>query len=192
MIAIVFDYRMQNQVDFLKLNKSLRRNLLIAMKVFGNKAERKLRKIIRSGKYEANSPPWAAAKGSNKPLYDTGHLSTTIRNKVLPGVGDVFVSVKVGWLDNKPHPERPGSKGGMQDIVGFLTTERKWEPSKSSSDAFWAKVPAEWKRANPPLFKPQWESPARDFIKDAVYDVDIQSSFILYINKATNRAIKGK
>lgn len=191
MIAMTFDYRQQNAVDFKRLDRSLRRNLLISMKVFGNHAVRRLRKIMRSGKYEENSPPWKAAKGGGKVLFHTNHISTTLESDVLPGVGNILVTVKVGWLKQTPHPARKTSKN-IQDIVEFLQEEHTWEPSWSSAKAFWAKVPSEWKKANPPMFKGVFESPARSFMTDARNDVELQTSFLHYVKQASERAMKGK
>jgi hypothetical protein len=191
MIAMTFDYREQNAIDFRRIDRSLRRNLLISMKVFGNKAVRRLRKIMRSGKFAENSPPWKAAKGGGKVLYHTGHTSTTLESDVLPGVGDIYVTVKVGWLKPEPHPERQ-TKGTIQDIIAFHQKEQSWEPSWSSAKAFWAQVPSEWKKTNPPMFKGVFESPKRDFMTTAKNDVELQGSFLHYVKYASERALKGK
>jgi len=190
MIAMIVDYREVNALDPRRFDRALRRNLMIAMKVFGNKAERRVRRIMRSGKYAKNSPPWAAAKGSGRPLYHTGHMSTRIKNRVIPGVGDLFVSVEVGFLDNAPHPERGNI--GMQSLVGWLSKDQSWEPTKSQADAFWAKVPSEWKKTHAPIFKGVFESPARDFMHDALLDPVLQNTFLHYVKYATDRALQGK
>lgn len=191
MIAMTFDYRERNAIDFRRIDRSLRRNLLISMKVFGNKAVRRLRKIIRSGSYAENSPPWAAVKGSGKSLYHTGHTLTTLESDVIPGVGNIYVSVEVGWTKPKPHPARQTS-GSIQDIIAFHQNDVEWEPKWSSVKAFWAKVPNEWKRSNDVMFKEVWKSPKRDFMTDAKNDVELQMSFLHYVKMASERALRGK
>lgn len=195
MVAVPYmsiDLRRKGIKNYNKIISSLRRNLLIKMKVFGNAAERDMRKRLKSGKYAENSPPWAKAKGGGKVLYNTGHLSTKIKNRVIPGVGPVFVSVEVGFLDNTKHPNRQ-SKGSIQDIAKFLTGNQSWEPKRSSVKAFWAKVPKEWKAANPPLFKDTWTSPERDFVKGSPYDHAATIALLhKHLDHAIRRAMEGK
>jgi len=191
MIAMTLDYRKVNPVDLSRVNASFRRNLLISMKVFGNKAVRRLRKIMRSGKFAENSPPWKAAKGGGKVFFHTNHLSTLLESDVRPGVGNIYVTVEVGWPKAQPHPARETSKN-VQEIVEFLQEEHTWEPSWSSAKAFWAQVPSEWKKANPPMFKGVFKSPARSFMTVARNDVELQASFLHYVKYASERALKGK
>lgn len=192
MLQYVTTYVVKNKIQYEDVALQIKKNMVINMGHFGFHVQRKMRQVIRSGAFKENSPPWAAAKGGSRPLYHTGHLSTSIKTMIVPGVGDIFLTVKVGWFSNKPHPERPGPKGGMQDIINFLTSDRKWEPKRSSVKAFWARVPTEWKRNNPPIFKPTWESPKRDFMKHVMNDPQLLMRFNILASEAINKAMRGK
>ena len=185
-------HSVKNDIQFESVSKRLKQILPIEMAIFNKRAERKMRQILKAGQYKQNSPPWARAKGSARPLYHTGHLSTMIKGRIIPGTGDIYIMVELGWLDNKPHPERPGSKGGLQDIIAFLTKKREWQPRRSSVKAFWARVPNEWKRSNPPQFKETWVSPKRDFMTDVWKNADIQMHFRMAVGRAVSKALSGR
>lgn len=184
------DLRHKGIRDFNRIVPAIRRNLMVSLKVFGKAGESMMRKKMLSGGYPENSPPWAAAKGGKAVLFNTNHLSTKIKNRLLPGAGPIFASVEIGFLENTTHPNRQ-TKGGLQDIAKFLTGRQAWEPKRSSVKAFWAQVPKEWKASNPPLFKETWTSPARDFIKDLAYDPAFLALLHKHVDQAISRALKG-
>jgi hypothetical protein len=187
---MMIDLRSKGIKDFTRLVPAIRRNLLITMKVFGNAAERSMRNRMRSGKYAKKSPPWAAATAGRPVLYNTKHLSTLIKNRVVPGAGPIFCSVEVGFLDPVPHTDRGG--GNVQKIVENLQRETSWNPTQEQADAFWAKIPPEWKNANTPFFKEEWTSPARPFIRDTAYDPAMIALLHKHVDHAIERALKGK
>lgn len=192
MIALVFKYNVEHGLDFDRFVPRLRLSMLRSMRSFGRRTETNVRRIMRSAKWEKNSPPWAAVKGSSRSLYHTGHMSTTLKSRVTPGVGDVFVEVEVGWIDRAQHPRAGGAGRSIQEIIGIITTEHKWTPDEMSKAAFWAKVPKEWKKNNPPINKPQWEIPARDFMTEAANDPRIAGLFASYVAQASEQVMRAR
>lgn len=192
MIAMSVKYKIDNEIDYDKVVPNLARRMFINMKIVGVFTERKIRKRMLSGKYEKNTPPWAAAKGSNRSLYHTGHLSTKISSRVYPLTRNNFVRVGIGWYSNSKHPGRERGSGGLQTIVNWITNQQSWQPTDAQRRAFWAQVPTEWKLQNPPIHKPVWESPARDFMTDVATDPQIHALFLKMIVQSTEEAFKGK
>jgi len=192
MIAMKVKYTIDKELDYGKIVPNLTRRMFVNMKIVGEFTERKIRKLMMSGKYEKNTSPRAAAKDSDRSLYHTGHLSTKIKNRVFPGSGNYFVRVSVGWFTNSNHPGRERGSGGLQTIVNWLTEKQTWQPTDAQRRAFWAQVPAEWKLNNPPIHKPTWESPARDFMTEVATDPQVHALFLKMIVKSTEEIFKGK
>lgn len=192
MIAMKVKYRIEKELDYEKIVPNLTRRMFVNMKIVGEFTEREIRKRMMSGKYEKNTPPWAAAKDSNRSLYHTGHLSTQIKNRVIHGSGNSFVRVSIGWHSNPNHPGRPKGSGGLQTIVNWITKQQAWQPTAAQRRAFWEQVPREWKMQNLPINKSLWESPARDFMSDVATDPKVHALFLKMIIKSTEEVFKGK
>lgn len=193
MVAIpnmTIDLRRKGIKDFKRLVPSIRRNLLPFMKTFGNAVGRSMRKKMSSGKYAKKNPAWAAATDGRPVLYNTMHLSTQIKNRVIPGAGPLFCSCEVGFLDKKPHPDRKG--GNIQDIVKNLNRETSWNPTTRQAKAFWRRIPNSWKRNNTPFFKEEWTSMPRPFVKDLAHDPAMIALLHKKVDFAIKRAMKGK
>lgn len=192
-MRFMVDYKIDHAVPHMEFDKRLRRNLLYTMRLFSKRTTTVVRKKLLSGKYASNSPPWMAAKDGGRSLYHTGHLSTTLRASVIGGMGNDYVYIRVGWLEDTPHPR---SGIGMQKLVGWLTGVQEWEPRRSQVKAFWAKIPKEWKDQNSPLFRQMWRSPhkgkARNFLKDVIADPQILLMVRKYSRLAYQRTVAGK
>lgn len=192
MIVLDMKYKVDNDIDYEKFVPYVMKRMFINMKFVGKVVEYKIRKEMRSGKYEKNTEPWAAAKNSNRSLYHTGHLSTKIDNLIIMGKGDNFVVLKVGWLTNPKHPARPQGSGGLKTIVNWITTEHTWQPTAPQRRAFWAQVPSEWKAQNPPKQQGDWYSPARDFMSTVANDPHNHVMFLKAVIKSTTEVLEGK
>jgi len=195
MIALNVKYKVDKSVDYDKFVFHAMRRMYTNAKLFGKVLEFKIRKEMRSGKYEANSEPWAAAKKSNRSLYHTGYTAKKVTNSVTIGKNNNFVVIKAGWFVNRKHlhSARRRGRGGLKTIVNWITTHQSWQPMAAERRAFWAHVPNEWKAQNPPTqHVGNWYSPARDFMSAVGNDPRMHALFVRMVTKSTKEVLEGK
>jgi hypothetical protein len=190
-------YEKEGFDDWNNFVHKLKKNLQGPMSAFGNFTSRKIRKMLLHGSrlFAKNSPPWAAAKGTRRPLYNTGHLSQSVSSKVVPGSGDTLISVEVGFLSNSVHPD--GSGKTVKEIANILAAGASWTPAPirdkgSPRRAFWAKVGDKynWKEKGS-VRHAVYFMPKRDFFGKILGDPVVNDLFAKKIDQATKRTLKG-
>ena len=164
---------------------SLRRHLRKAGSIVATHMKKKK---LNFGSPAPNSLPWAAVKGSNTPLYNTGFTLRQIRNRVYIGTGDVYAISAVGFPNETPHPLSGGVT--VPKILDILRRGATFTPSPRQKKAFWARVPKDFPR--PTTSQPTWRIPARDFLNAMRLEAYLKVPYQLAVKAALREAIWGK